>query len=76
MKTNLAQQPTNDNADYLVGDVVVYIDSNKPEQLMTVHRVQEHSVLMDGNRKFALKSLVRHASVAELNAKKRLGECV
>ena len=72
MKSNLAQQQSNDNSEFLAGDVVVYIDSNKPEGLMTVHCVQRDGLLLNGNRTFTLSHLVRHASVTELNIKKRL----
>lgn len=72
MSTNLTQQPTDDNSDFLAGDVVVFVDALKPDDLMTVHNVQGNSVLLDGNRNFALNHLIRSASVAELNAKRRL----
>ena len=39
---------------------------------MTVHKVQGDGILLDGNRKFALAHLLRHASTVELNAKRRL----
>ena len=58
--------------DFLAGDVVVFVDPLKPGDLMTVHKVQGNSVLLDGNRNFALNHLIRSASVAELNAKRRL----
>lgn len=61
-------------SDFLAGDVVVFVDAAKPDHLMTVHKVQENSVLLDGNRSFALNHLIRLASVAELSAGKRLGE--
>ena len=72
MSTNLTQQPADDNSDFLAGDVVVFVDVLKPDDLMTVHKVQGNSVLLDGNRNFALNHLIRSASVAELNAKRRL----
>ena len=72
MSTNLTQQSTDDNSDFLAGDVVVFVDALKPDDLMTVHKVQGNSVLLDGNRNFALNHLIRSASVAELNAKRRL----
>lgn len=74
MSTNLTQQPIENNADFLAGDVVVFVDALKPDELMTVHKVQGNSVLLDGNRNFALNHLIRSASVAELNAKRRLLE--
>jgi len=72
MSTNLTQQPIENNADFLAGDVVVFVDALKPDDLMTVHKVQGNSVLLDGNRNFALNHLIRSATVAELNAKRRL----
>ena len=71
---NLPQQPPDDKPDFLVGDVVVFIDDSMHDELMTVSAVEAHSVLMDGGAKFALSFLIRPASVAELNAGKRLGE--
>lgn len=58
--------------DFLAGDMVVFVDESKTDRLMAVHKVQGGSVLLDGNRNFALGHLVRHARVAELNAKRRL----
>lgn len=72
MRSNLTQQPSNDKSDFLAGDVVVFTDQNKPDHLMTVHKVQGDGVLLNGNRSFALSHLIRTASVAELNAKRRL----
>ena len=58
--------------DFLDGDMVVFVDESKTDRLMTVHKVQGNSVLLDGNRNFALNHLIRSATVAELNAKRRL----
>lgn len=63
-------------SDFLSGDVVVFVDAAKPDHLMTVHKAQENSALLDGNRSFALNHLIRPASVAELGAGKRLEEGV
>ena len=71
---NLPQQPTDDKPDFLVGDVVVFIDDSMHDELMTVSLVKPHSVFMDDEAKFALSFLIRPASVQELNAGKRLGE--
>ena len=73
---NLPQQPTDNKSDFLVGDVVVFIDAFKPDHLMTVHKVQGDGVLLNGNRNFALNHLIRTASVAELKAGKRFGGVV
>lgn len=58
--------------DFLAGDVVVFMDESKTDRLMTVHKVQGNSVLLDGNRNFALTHLIRSATTAELKAKQRL----
>lgn len=57
--------------DFIAGDVVVFIDALKPDHLMTVHKVQDDGILLDGNRKFALAHLLRHANTHELRNKKR-----
>ena len=75
-KPNLPQQPTDDKPDFLVGDVVVFIDAFKPDYLMTVHKVQGDGVLLNGNRNFALNHLIRTVSVAELKTGKRFGGVV
>lgn len=63
---------TNESAEFLTGDVVVFRQEHKPGHLMTVHKVQGDGVLLDGNRNFALSHLVRSATVAEVVAKRRL----
>lgn len=60
------------SSDFVKGDTVVFIDAFMPDDLMTVHHVQNDGVLLDGNRKFALADLLRHATTVELNAKRRL----
>lgn len=75
MKKNLTQnheKRTYEYAEYITGDVVVFTDPNKPDHLMTVHKVQGDGVLLNGNRSFALTHLIRGASVAEVLAKRRL----
>ncbi|OTG58627.1 hypothetical protein B9T36_09735 [Acinetobacter sp. ANC 4204] len=59
-------------SDFVKGDTVVFVDEFMPDHLMTVHKVQGDGILLDGNRKFALAHLLRHASTVELNAKRRL----
>lgn len=59
-------------SNFVKGDTVVFIDVFMPDHLMTVHKVQDDGILLDGNRKFALAHLLRHASTVELNAKRRL----
>ena len=70
---NLPQQPPDDKPDFLVGDVVVFVDDSMHDELMAVSSVEAHSVFMDDGAKFALSFLIRSASLAELNAGKRLG---
>ena len=74
MKPNIPQNNDIENIRFLVGDVVVFIDLNKPGHLMTVHKVQSGGVLLDGNHNFALNHLVRTATVTEVLAKRRLTE--
>ena len=69
VKTTLLEQ---ESSDFLEGDTVVFVDAFMPDHLMTVHKVQGDGILLDGNRKFALAHLLRHASTVELNAKRRL----
>ncbi|WP_234951689.1 hypothetical protein [Acinetobacter johnsonii] len=69
MKTTLLEQ---ERLDFLEGDTVVFIDNFMPDNPMTVHKVQGDGILLDGNRKFALVHLLRHATTVELNAKRRL----
>ena len=73
---NLPQQPTDDKPDFLVGDVVVFIDDSMHDELMAVSSVEAHSVFMDDGAKSALSFLIRSASVQELKTGKRLGEVV
>lgn len=69
--TNISKPKQQNNSDYVVGDSVVFIDANKPDHLMTVTQVQKNGVLLNGNNSFALNHLIRHATVAEVLAKKR-----
>ncbi|MBJ7435563.1 MAG: hypothetical protein JHC54_07365 [Acinetobacter sp.] len=59
-------------SDFVKGDTVVFIDAFMPDHLMTIHKVQGKGILLDGNHKFALAHLIRHASTVELNAKRRV----
>ena len=72
MKSNLAQQPSNDNSDFLPGDVVVFINEDMPNHLMTVSTVEHLGVFLDDGQKFAMSHLIRTASLSELKAKRRL----
>ncbi len=60
------------DTDFVEGDSVVFIDAFMPDHIMTVHKVQGDGILLDGNHKFALIHLLRHASTVELNANRRL----
>ena len=74
MKQNLphnCEKCTCTHAEYMAGDVVVFIDPSKPNGLMTVHKVVSDGVFLDGNSNFALTHLIRNASVAEVLAKRR-----
>jgi len=70
--TNISKPNEANNSDYVVGDTVVFIDSDMHDSLMTVSQVDEDSVLLDDGAKFALKHLLRHASITEIKAKRRL----
>lgn len=59
-------------ADFLPGDVVVFKSENAIEQLLTVSKVEQDNVLLEGNSKFASSHLIRHATVGEMKAKRRL----
>ena len=62
-------------SDFAVGDVVVYSDAFMPSDLMTVHKVQvrnDHYWL--DSEQCVYKSWIRTATVAELQANRRLTE--
>lgn len=71
VKSSHSEFPNNSESDFVVGDTVVFIDVFMPDHLMTVHKVQDDGILLDGNRKFALAHLLRHANTHELSNKKR-----
>jgi len=62
------------DADFMVGDAVVFVHDDMPGHLMTVSAVDRLSVFMDEDDKFALKHLIRPASASEREAKKRIME--
>lgn len=70
--TNIPNQTEGNNIDFVVGDTVVFIDSDMHDCLMTVSSVGMDCVLMDDGAKFALTLLLRHASITEIKAKRRL----
>lgn len=59
-------------SNFIVGGKVVYIDSEKSDQLMTITQVQKNGVQLDGNSNFALNHLIRNATPAEHKANRRL----
>ncbi len=65
VEMGVMQMGNKTEASFAKDDLVVYIDSLMPNDVMKVTQVQEHSVLLDGNRKFALQHLIRHATHAE-----------
>ncbi|MCW8041195.1 hypothetical protein [Acinetobacter entericus] len=80
MSTNLTQQPSNNNDDFLIGDAVVLDESFRNgafepfDELCYVLEVYEHMVcvLIRFGKLTLSKKFVRNASIAELNAKRRL----
>ena len=72
MQMNLAQDSNDDNSDFIVGDVVVFIHGNMPDHLMTVSTVKHLGVFLDEGQKFAMSHLIRTASLSELKANHRL----
>lgn len=86
--TNLTQHPCSDKCsdfkgeqcghcliqqqEYMVGDTVVFKDADMHDSLMIVSSINVDSVFMDDDAKFALSHLLRHATVAEIQAKRRL----
>ena len=76
MKSNLAQQATTDNfVDFLVGDVVVYIEPHMTPELRTVVGVfHDRVIISDSKMRFADGVGIRQATVVELQAKRRLTE--
>ena len=72
MQMNLAQGSNDDNSDFIVGDVVVFIHRDMPDHLMTVSTVEHLGVFLDDGQKFAMSHLNRTASLSELKANHRL----
>lgn len=57
---------------FIEGGKVVFVDTEKSDQLMTITQVQKNGVLLDGNSNFALNHLIRNATPDEHKANKRL----
>ena len=72
MKSNLAQQSNNDNSDFLPGDVVVYMNHIKIDDLKTVEAFQPNEYYWLEGGQLVHRTDIRSASVAELDAKMRL----
>ncbi|MEG0132038.1 MAG: hypothetical protein RR677_11270 [Acinetobacter sp.] len=72
MKSNLAQQSNNDNSDFLPGDVVVYMNHIKIDDLKTVEAFQPAEYYWLEGGQLVHRTDIRPASVAELDAKMRL----
>lgn len=81
MKSNLAQQQSNDNSDFLVGDVVVSLCSGVVPVLFEIRELAHATYLefikcrpTPNGDYFCWLAVneIRHASVAELNTGKRL----
>ena len=73
MQNNLAQQSNNDNSDFLLGDVVVYMNHIKIDDLKTVEAFQPNEYYWLACGQLVHRTDIRSASVAELDAGKRLG---
>ncbi|MDC5551000.1 hypothetical protein NRA66_16250 [Acinetobacter baumannii] len=78
-KTNLSEQPTELNSqDFLVGDVVVLTPQGSKDYLLEIidykytNDLFRVKVISSGACGPIHKSQIRHATVAELNAKRRL----
>lgn len=71
---NLAQQQSNDNSDFLVGDVVVLkeLDLLCVKDLITLNRFDGEFWETDHRIGRVSEKVIRSASPAELKAKRRL----
>lgn len=56
-----------DDEDLSLGDVVVFIDSNMPKELMIISQLsnEHHGVMLNKDSKFTLTHLLRRATKAE-----------
>lgn len=82
--TNISNEVTTHNSDFIVGDTVVIktplefinrtFDSDELFIVQEICVLQSGGVtiLIDGNRVVVADSELRHASIAELNAKRRI----
>ena len=72
MKTNLAQQQSNDNSDFLVGDVVVYMNHIKFDDLKTVEAFQPAEYYWLKGGQLVHRTDIQLASSVEIKAQRRL----
>ena len=73
---NLSKQAIENNTDFLVGDVVVTIDPFFGSDLLTIKEIRKnllgmHFALFEEGGFWRLTG-IRHATIAEINAKRRL----
>ncbi|WP_336147109.1 hypothetical protein [Acinetobacter soli] len=75
--TNLTEVQSEDNREFLVGDVVVMVDEDDYDNLFEVAGRSEKLIHLKGIDSLFYGRLgfqIRHASVAELNANRRLSD--
>lgn len=73
--TNLTEVQNEDNREFLIGDVVVMVDEDDYDNLFEVAGRSEKLIHLKGIDLLFYGRLgfqIRHASVAELNAKRRM----
>ncbi|MCU4521966.1 hypothetical protein [Acinetobacter ursingii] len=74
---NLTEQQNEDNREFLVGDVVVMVEEDDYDNLFEIVGRSKRLFHLKGIDSLFYGSLnfqIRHAKVAELNAKRRLTE--
>lgn len=73
--TNLTEVQNEDNQEFLAGDAITYLSPKKPD---TIHYIKivstKFEYLVLDNADVVNFSSVRHATVAELNAKRRMSD--
>lgn len=72
MKSNLAQQQSNDNSDFLIGDVVVYMNHIKFDDLKTVEAFQPAEYYSLEGGQLVHRTDIQLASSVEIKAQRRL----
>ena len=77
-QNNLTEQPSEDNSEFLIGDVVVLSnplftnDSNEIFEIKYIYANETIRITSGFQGKTLSRSEIRHATVAELNANRRL----